>query len=85
MIQRTEELHLIPEEQLGSRKGRRSVLTTLNKVLVTDIPRQTRLPLRINSNDAQAWYDCIVLWIASLALQRIGLSAEAACSMTNTL
>ena len=39
----------------------------------------------INSNDAQACYDRIVLWIASLALQRIGLTAKAAFSMTNTL
>ena len=85
VIQRTEELHLIPEEQSMSRKGRRSVLIALNKVLVTDISRQTRLPLAINSNDAQACYDRIVLWIASLALQRIGLSVEAAFSMTNTL
>ena len=68
VIQRAEELHSIPGEQSGSRKGKRPVLTALNKVLVTDISRQTRLPLTINSSDAQAYYDCIVLWIASLAL-----------------
>ena len=60
-------------------------MTALNKVLVIDISRQTRLPLTINSNDAQACYDRIVLWIASLALQRILLSAETAFSMTNAL
>ena len=85
VIQQTEQLQLIPEEQSGSRKGRRPVLTALNKVLVTGISQQTRLFLTINNNDDQACYDCTVLWIASLALQRIGLSAEAAFSMTNTL
>ena len=34
---RAEELQLIPEDQSGSRKHRRLVLTVLNKVLVTYI------------------------------------------------
>ena len=61
VIRREEELHLIPEDQSGSRRGRRSVLIALNKVLVIDISRQNRLPLTINRNDAQACYDRIVL------------------------
>ena len=85
VIRRAEELHLIPEEQSGSRKHRRAVLTALNKVLVTDISRQLRLPLTVTSNDAKACFDRIVLWVASLALQRIGLSSTAAFAMTNTL
>ena len=85
MIQWAEELHFILEEQSGSRKRRRSVLTALNKVLVIEISRQTRLPLTINSNDDHVCYDRFVLWIASLALQRIWLSAEAAFWMINTL
>ena len=60
-------------------------MTALNNFLVTDISRQTRLHLRINSNDAQDCYDPIVLWISSLALQRVGSSTEAAFSMTKTL
>ena len=51
VIQRVKEYNLILEEQLGSRKGRRSVLTVLKNNLVTEISRQTRLPLTINSND----------------------------------
>ena len=54
-------------------------------MLVTYISRQIRLPLSINSNDDQACYNRKVLWIASLALQRIKLSQKAAFSMTNTL
>ena len=84
-MRRVEELNLIPDDQDRSRKHRRSVLTALNKVIVTDISRQMHLYLIIPSNDAQACYDLIVLWIASLALQRIGLRKEAAFSMTNTL
>ena len=66
-------------------KNRRSVLTALNKVLVIDIPRQMRLPITVISNDVQAYFNRIFLWIASLALKRIGLSKEGAFSMTNTL
>ena len=61
------------------------MLTALNKVLVTENSRQSRLPLTIINNDAQVCYDRIVLWIASLALHLIGLSEEVAFSMTNTL
>ena len=43
VIRRPEELYLIPEEQSRSRKGRQSVLTALNKVLVTYISRQTQV------------------------------------------
>ena len=52
---------------------------------MTQNSRQTRLSLTINSNDAQVCYDRIVLLIASLALQRIRLSAKAEVPMTNTL
>ena len=78
-------MHLIPREQSESRKNRRTVLTVLNKILVTDISRQLRLPLIVTSNDGKACYDRIVLWVASLALQRIGLRLTSAFSMTNTL
>ena len=85
VIQRAEELHFIPEEKSGSRNHRRLVLTALNRVLVTNISRQLRLPLTATSNDAKACFDRIDLWVASLALQRIGLSSIAAFAMTNTL
>ena len=52
---------------------------------MTDISRQLRLPLTVTSNDAEAYFDRIVLWVVSLTLQRIGLSSTAALAMTNTL
>ena len=67
-MRRAEEFNLMSNEQLGSRKNRPSILIALNKILVISISRQMRLPLTINSNDAQACYDRIVLWIESLAL-----------------
>ena len=51
----------------------------------TDIYRQSRLPLIVNSSDSQACHDRIVLWITSLALQILGLSRDIAVYMTNTL
>ena len=84
-MRQTEELDLIPDDQNGSRKNRRSVLTALNKAIVKDTSRQMQLPISITSNDVQAWYDRTVLWIASMSLQRIGLSQEVAFSVTNTL
>ena len=71
VIRRVEELHLILVDQSGSRKGRRSVLTELNKILVTDISRQTRLPITIKFNDAQACYDRIILSVASLEIDGV--------------
>ena len=37
VMRQAEKLDLIPDDQNGSRKKRRSVLTALNKVIVTDI------------------------------------------------
>ena len=84
-MRQAEALDLILNDQNDSRKNRRSVLIALNEVIVADIAQYMRLPLSITSNDAQACYDRIVLWIESLSLQRIGLSQEADLSMTNTI
>ena len=72
-MRQTEELDLIPDDQNGSRKKRRSVLTALNKVIVTDIYWQMRLPLSMTNNDAQACYDRIVIWIQNLRILSIDL------------
>ena len=85
VIQRAEELHLIPEEQSGSQKNRQAILTVLNKVLVTNISRQLRVPSTVTSNDTKPCYDRIVLWMASLLLQRICLGSTTALSITNNL
>ena len=73
VMRQAEKLDLIPDDQNGSRKNRRSVLTALNKVIVTDISRQMRLPLSMISNDTQACYDRIVIWMQNLRNPSIGL------------
>jgi hypothetical protein len=69
VMTRAEQLRLIPPEQSGSRKKKRSILTLLNTVLTMDILRLRQPPMAICSNDAKSsCYDRIVLWIAALCL-----------------
>ena len=78
-------LNLLPDEQTGSIKGHRSNITALNKVLTNDLIRARRLPSIIILNDAKSCYDRIVLWIAVLALRRLGTSTPASLEMMRTL
>ena len=80
-----EKFKLIPNEQAGSRKNHRSILTALNKVLCIDIARARRIPTIIVFNDAKSCYDRIVLWIAAISLRRLGVSKNATLEMLRTL
>ena len=80
-----ERFNLLPDEQAGSRKNHRANLTTLNKVLTNDIIRARRIPSVIIFNDAKSCYDRIVLWIAALAMRRLGATKESTLEMTKTL
>ena len=51
---KAEALNLIPKEQTGSRKGHRSNLTALNKVISNDFIRARRIPSIITFNDAKS-------------------------------
>jgi hypothetical protein len=84
-MRRAERLLLLPKEQAGSRKFRRSVLSALEKVFCNDIIRQRRLAAIILSNDAKSCYDRIVLWLAALALRRVGLHIGPTLEMMFTL
>jgi hypothetical protein len=84
-MRHTEHLTLIPKEQVGLRKYCRSLLSVLEKVLCNDIIRQRRLAAIILSNDAKSCYDRIVLWLAALALRRIGLHIGPTLEMLFTL
>ena len=85
VMELAEKLNLLPDEQAGSRKGQRSNLITLNKVLTNDIIRARRLPSIIIFNDAKLCYDRIVLWIAALALRRLDTNTPASLEMMKTL
>ena len=84
-MRRAEALQLLPDEQAGSRKGHRSILTALNKVLTNDLIRARRIPGVMIFNDAKSCYDRIVLWLAALALRRLGTSKPATLEMMETL
>jgi len=49
-----EKINLLPDDQAGSRKGHRSNLTALNKVLTNDLIRARRLPSIIIFNDVRS-------------------------------
>jgi hypothetical protein len=55
-MRHTEKLMLIPKEQAGSHKNRRSVISALEKVLCNEILRQHGLVAIILSNDAKSSY-----------------------------
>ena len=80
-----ERFNLLPDEQAGSRRNHRANLTALNKVLTNDIIRARRIPSVIIFNDAKSCYDRIVLWIAALAMRRLGATKESTLEMTKTL
>ena len=85
VMELAEKLNLLPDEQAGSRKGHRSNLTALNKVLTNDLIRARRLPSIIIFNDAKSCYERNLLWIAALALRRLGTSTPASLEMMRTL
>ena len=85
VMMNAEKFKLIPNEQAGSRKNHRSILTALNKVLSIDIARARRIPTVIVFNDAKSCYDRIVLWIAAISLRRLGVSKGATSEMLKTL
>ena len=80
-----ESFNLLPNEQAGSRKNHRAILTALSKVLCIDLIRARKIPTIIIFNDAKSCYDRIVLWIAALALRRLGATKESTLEMTRTL
>jgi hypothetical protein len=85
MIQQADSLNLIPEEAYGSRPGRRANICALNKVLATDLLRQLKKDGIICSNDATSCYDRIVHAIASICMQRLGVTPEVCKIMLGTL
>ena len=80
-----EKHQLIAPEQFGSRKGHSSIDQVIIKTLYYDILRIKRQDGFLCSNDAKGCYDRITHSMASLALQRVGLSPLPITSMFTTL
>lgn len=85
MIRQADTLGLIPLEAYGSRPGRRANICALNKVLAIDILHQLRRAGIICGNDASSCYDRIVHVVASICMQRLGVTPEVCKVMFGTL
>ena len=70
-----------PDEQKRSRKRQQAAFFTLEKKTICDILCICHLADIIISNDAKSCYNIIVLWVATLAMQRCGLPASVVTSM----
>jgi hypothetical protein len=73
------------KEQGGSRKNYRAVELGLNKCLTMDQLRLLKWPGILCSNDMKSCYDRIVHAVASLRLQRQGISESEVAFMFSTL
>ena len=85
MIKRAQTLSILPDEAYGGVPGRRASTCSLNKILALDVIRMERRTAAVCSNDAKSCYDRIVHTIASLCMQRLGVSQEACFTMFGTL
>ena len=85
MIKRAQTLSILPDEAYRGVPGRRASTCSLNKILALDVIRMERRTAAVCSNDAKSCYDRIVHTIASLCMQRLGVSQEACFTMFGTL
>ena len=86
MLEHAEKFNLIPQEIYGSRRGHRAIECGLNKILTADVSRQSRVPLALcSSNDAVSCYDRIIHSVASLCMQRLGVSSSQCHLLLGTL
>jgi hypothetical protein len=81
MIQNGEKYKKFGNEQWGSRPGKQALDPALLKKLTYDYAHSTRTNLATFDNDAKACYDRIIMPLAALRAQQMGLSQET----TNTL
>jgi hypothetical protein len=77
--------HSMAKEQGGSRKNHRAIKLGLNKCLTMDQLRLLKWPGVLCSNDMKSCYDRIVHAVASLCLQRQGISESEVVCMFSTL
>jgi hypothetical protein len=85
MINRAQALRLLPDEVYGGAPRRRATTCSLNKILALDIIRMERRTASVCSNDAKSCYDRIVHTVASICMQRLGVSEEACFTIFGTL
>ena len=84
-LEHAEKHNLLPPEQYGSRKGKKSIDHVINKRLTYDILRQTRRPGLLCSNDAKSCFDRVVHSVAMLAYRRLGIPHPPVLGMIKTI
>lgn len=80
-----EKFNLIAPEQFGSRKRHSSIDQVLVKRLYYDALRISRTNGFLSSNDAKSCYDRILHSVASISMQRIGMTLAPITCMFTTL
>lgn len=85
MIKQAHRLRLLPDEAYGGVPGRRATTCSLNKILALDVIRLERRMATLCSNDAKSCYDRIIHTVASICMQRLGVSKESCFTIFNTL
>jgi hypothetical protein len=85
MVKQAQSLGLLPGEAYGGVPGRRATTCSLNKILALDVIRQERRMATLCSNDAKSCYDRIVHTVASICMQRLGVSKESCFTIFHTL
>ena len=78
MIHLAEKQNLITDEQYSGRKGRRAQSIVLNKLMYYSITFQKREEAAFMDDDAKACYDRIIPSLASVEVQKWGVSKKAA-------
>jgi len=81
MMKQTEECHLMPESQYGSRYGKSAAQQVLNKVCLFELSRVQNVPLGYCSTDAKSCYDRIVHIFAALSMRKLGVPKVVVTSM----
>ena len=76
MVGLAEKKGLITDEQYGGRKGRRAQSVVLNKLMYYNITFQKREPAAFMDDDAKACYDRIIPSLASVEVQKWGISRK---------
>ena len=85
LMKQAEQLKALGDEQGGSRQGRTCVDVYAMKFFSFEISATTRTPLAVMDNDAKACYDRIVMALAYLRSQQLGMEHKPCVLLENFL
>jgi ribonuclease HI len=85
LVKQCEKHKALGNEQWGSRPGRQALDPAMLKGLAYEIARTTRSNIATLDNDAKACYDRIIMSLAALRAQQLGLHKETINTLINFL